>query len=158
MPGGRGPKARGDGYEREIAAYWNGLMPHDVRCGAEARRVVMSGGGNSDGGFDLGGVRVSVSGVDWELGIEAKRVERLNLWEAADQADKHREKMRARGVDVSRLLPAVVARRNRMATGDSLVVMRLDDLARLLSGDRAVDAVDAVDAASGANGARGVSG
>ena len=144
-PSGRGCKAKGDAYERELAEYFNEHLPSGIRP-EEFRRAIMSGGGGSDGTFDLTGTRVFQAvapaqlggpqgGVTtFELGVEAKRTERLSLWEAVAQAVKHKVAMMRRGVDTTNLVPLVITRRNRMPTEDSLVVVRLGDFVRLLRG------------------------
>jgi len=56
-----------------------------------------------------------------DLFIEAKRVERLNFHEALRQAEKN--------IDITRSesCPVVINRMSRMKTGESLVLLRLDD-------------------------------
>lgn len=142
-------KAKGDAYERELADWFNNVLPEGIRL-SPFRRAVLSGGGVADSGFDLTGTRVRLHHyapcpdappqrflsrlMDWELGIEAKRVEKINVWEAMKQADGHKANMSSRGLDVSRLVPLVVTRKNGVKTGDSLVIMRLRDFARMLLG------------------------
>ncbi len=105
-------KAKGDGYERELAAYIN------ERTGlTTAARAPLSGGGvvgQLSGGADLLGVP--------NFFIEAKRVERLNFLDALRQVERNLD---TRTTDDVAL---VVNRRNRMSTGQSLCLMRLDDL------------------------------
>ena len=55
------------------------------------------------------------------LFIEAKRVEKLNFMDALRQAETNKQKTRSPEV------PVVINRRNRMTTGESLVLLRLDD-------------------------------
>lgn len=109
MPTGRGNKAKGDKYERELAAYIN------EKTGLESFRAPLSGGGNvgMSGGADILGTP--------ELFIEAKRVERLNFHDAMRQAEKN--------VDITRssCTPIVINRKSRMSTGDSLCLLRLDE-------------------------------
>ena len=95
-------KAKGDGYERELAAYIND------NTGLDCSRAPLSGGA------DLLGVP--------NLFIEAKRVERLNFHDAMRQAERNRT---SRATDD---VPVVINRKNRMKTGDSLCLLRLDDL------------------------------
>ena len=105
-------KNKGDGYERELAAYINehtGIVT--------ASRAPLSGGGCIgilSGGADLLGVP--------ELFIEAKRVERLNFHDAMRQAERNVEQTKSPDI------PVVVNRKNRMPTGQSLCLLRLDDL------------------------------
>ena len=104
-------KAKGDGYERELAAYIND------HTGLDCSRAPLSGGGAIgilSGGADLLGVP--------NLFIEAKRVERLNFHDAMRQAERNRT---SRATDD---VPVVINRKNRMKTGDSLCLLRLDDL------------------------------
>ena len=56
-----------------------------------------------------------------ELFIEAKRVERLNFHDAMRQAERNIKTSNSPDV------PIVVNRKNRMTTGDSLCLIRLDD-------------------------------
>ena len=102
-------KTKGDNYERELAAYIN------EKTGIESFRAPLSGGGNvgMSGGADLLGVP--------ELFVEAKRVERLNFHDALRQAERNIDKTRSPDA------PIVINRKNRMATGDSLCLLRLDD-------------------------------
>jgi|TARA_Y100000401_G_C8269995_1_gene197851 hypothetical protein len=103
-------KKKGDDYERELAKYINqetGLKT--------AHRAPLSGGGYVDmsGGADV----LGVPGIF----IEAKRVERLNFHEALRQAERNIGKTNAPEV------PIVINRKNRMKTGESLCLIRLDD-------------------------------
>jgi hypothetical protein len=136
MPRLKSPKGKGDDYERELAEFFNTVLLPDVHRRREFRRAVLSGGGVSDSVFDLTGTEVCVAGRDaWELGIEAKRTEKLNVWEAMEQAIRHMVAMRGRGYATERVLPMVIARRNRQATADSLVVLPLWALVKLIRGD-----------------------
>ena len=104
-------KQKGDKYERELATYINSST------GLNSSRAPLSGGGAIgilSGGSDLLGVP--------NLFIEAKRVERLNFHEAMRQAERNRENRQTDDV------PVVINRKNRMATGESLCLLRLDDL------------------------------
>ena len=105
---GRGMKAKGDKYERELAAYIN------EATGLNSFRAPLSGGGNVGmyGGADILGTP--------DLFIEAKRVERLNFHDAMRQAEGNIIKIKT---DDS---PVVVNRKNQMKTGDSLCLVRLD--------------------------------
>jgi hypothetical protein len=107
-------KRKGDGYERELATYIN------EKTGLQtAHRAPLSGGGmvGLSGGADIIGVP--------ELFIEAKRVERLNFLDAIRQAERNKQKTN------SPEIPVVINRRNRMATGESLCLVRLDDFLKL---------------------------
>lgn len=102
-------KAKGDAYEREVAAHINS------RTGLKtAHRAPLSGGGNVglSGGADLGGTP--------GLFIECKRTERLNIRSALDQAERNVIKTNSPEV------PIVVTRQSRVPTGDSIVALRLD--------------------------------
>ena len=103
-------KRKGDGFERELAAYFN--EEADINT---AYRAPLSGGGkvNSHGGADLIGVP--------DLFVEAKRVERLNFMDAIRQAEKNSQETN------SPEPPIVINRRNRMTTEESLCVLRLKD-------------------------------
>ena len=115
MGGGRGPKTKGDGYERELASYLN----VNVFSGAEqVARAIMSGSmgrgtGRGIGGSDLTGAPL--------LYVEAKRTEKLRPQWSISQA--HVNARLRKTTD----LPVVVSRKNRETTGESVVVMRLDD-------------------------------
>lgn len=102
-------KQKGDNYERELAAYINN------KTGIESFRAPLSGGGNvgMSGGADLLGVP--------DLFVEAKRVERLNFHDALRQAERNIGKTKSPDA------PIVINRKNRMATGESLCLLRLDD-------------------------------
>lgn len=105
----RGLKAKGDKFERELAAHIN------LRTNLTSSRAPLSGGGaigQLSGGSDL----LGTPGVH----VEAKRVERLNVMDAIKQAETSLRKMNAPEA------PVVVNRRNLMTTGESLVTMRLD--------------------------------
>lgn len=106
---GRGLKAKGDKYERELAAHMGSRLEIDIR------RTPLSGGGvihGLSGGADLSGTP--------ELHVEAKRVERLNFMDAMRQAEASVTASQTQDV------PIVVNRRNNMTTGESLCVLRLD--------------------------------
>lgn len=105
---GRGSKAKGNAYEVEVAAY----IAEGV--GLDCRRALLSGGGRNDGGADLDGTPL--------VHMELKRVESFSPYKAMGQAEEAISKARDKSVK-----PVVVTRRNRMRTGESLVVMRLDD-------------------------------
>ena len=70
-------------------------------------------GSSLSGGADILGVP--------SLFIEAKRVERLNFHDAMRQAETNIEKTQSDDVAI------VMNRKNRMKTGDSLCLLRLDD-------------------------------
>jgi hypothetical protein len=104
---------KGSGYERELAAHINEVT------GLDSFRAPLSGGGNlkMTGGSDIMGTP--------EVFIEAKRVERLNFHDALRQAERNIRT--AKSPD----MPLVVNRRNRMKTGESLCLLRLDDFLKL---------------------------
>ena len=106
-------KRKGDGFERELAAYIN------EATGLSSFRAPLSGGGTIEysGGADLVGTP--------NLFIEAKRVEKLNFHAALAQAEKSISKTGCPDMAV------VVNRRNRQTTGQSLCLLRLDDLLTL---------------------------
>lgn len=107
--GGRGPKAKGDKFERELAAHIND------KTGLSCFRAPLSGGGKVGmaGGADILGTP--------DLFIEAKRVERLNFHAALRQAERNIVETR------SASCPIVITRKSRMTTGESLALLRLDD-------------------------------
>tara|TARA_B100000214_G_scaffold370383_1_gene344937 strand:- start:2677 stop:3093 length:417 start_codon:yes stop_codon:yes gene_type:complete len=103
-------KQKGDGYERELAHYIN------EKTGLQCFRAPLSGGGTihkHSGGADILATP--------NLFIEAKRVERLNFHDAMRQAKRNKE------TSQSPELPVVINRKNRMKTGDSLLLISLDD-------------------------------
>jgi hypothetical protein len=104
---GRGAKAKGSDYERELSAHLNGTL------GLSSRRALLSGGGRNDGGSDLDGTPL--------IHVEAKRTETFAPYAAMQQA----EESISRGSRIA--MPVVIQRRNRMTTGQSMVVMRMDD-------------------------------
>lgn len=110
---GNPQKSKGDKYERELAEHINALT------GLHSSRAPLSGGGAIgilSGGADLLGTP--------GMFVEAKRVERLNFHDAMRQAERNLD---TRNSDEA---PVVINRMNRMATGDSLCLLRLDDLLR----------------------------
>ena len=108
---GNRQKAKGDAYERELAAYLNDNVYGYEQCG----RAPLSGGGfvGLSGGADL----IGTTG----LFVEAKRVEKLSWREAVAQAERNATTTKAPET------PIVVTRKSREKTGDSLVVMRLNE-------------------------------
>lgn len=118
---GRGPKQRGDRYERELAAAFN---DHLFGGRPVVQRAALSGGGRiaqhmgqpggpMPGGADLTGTP--------DLFVEAKRTERLNIRDALRQAEKNIQTTGAPDKGV------VITRKDREATLDSIVAMRLAD-------------------------------
>lgn len=104
---GRGSKAKGSDYERELAKYLNETL------GLQSRRALLSGGGRNEGGADLDGTPL--------IHIEAKRTETFAPYAAMEQAE-------ATITRNSRPdFPVVMQRRNGVKTNDSMVVMRLKD-------------------------------
>ena len=101
-------KNKGDGYERELAAYINEYT------GLHSSRAPLSGGGAIgilSGGADLLGTP--------SIFIEAKRVERLNFHDAMRQAERNIQQTQSPDI------PIVINRKNRMPTGRSLCLMHL---------------------------------
>lgn len=118
MPRLKSPAAKGNLYEREIAAYFNDKL------GLSARRAPLSGGGASFGAPGSGVGTADLMGVPG-IHVEAKFVQRLAVWDAIDQAERSVKQHK------SPELPTVITRRNRVETGQSLVVMRLEDWIKL---------------------------
>lgn len=102
---GRGAKAKGDAYERELAAYFNNV------CGIDCHRTPLSGGGRGEALPDLTGTP--------GIAIEAKRTERLSVAEWMRQARKNC------GLD----RPVVINRKSHQPTHDSYVILHLQDFA-----------------------------
>lgn len=103
MVSGRGAKAKGDKYERELAEYFN----HE--CGLNSHRTPLSGGGRKEALADLLGTP--------GIAIEAKRTEKVQLADFMAQAVKNC------GAD----LPVVITRKNQQAIEDSFVFMQLKE-------------------------------
>jgi len=117
MAGGRGPKSKGDSYERELADHMNTKIP-----GLSASRMPLSGGGASHGlapSADLNGTPF--------LHVEAKRTERFRPYDAMAQAQASLSKSGSEDI------PVIITRRNRVPTGESLVLLHLDDFLFLYS-------------------------
>jgi|TARA_B100000315_G_scaffold197100_1_gene188420 hypothetical protein len=111
-------KRKGDGFEREIAEYLNARLFPGTR---RARRAPLSGGGASFGvqNSDSGGGSADILGAP-DVWIEAKRTERFTPYAAMEQAERG-----IKGQEAPEI-PVVINRRNRVSTGDALVVMRFD--------------------------------
>jgi Holliday junction resolvase len=107
-------KSKGDNYEREISAYIN------EHTGLQSFRAPLSGGGKQ---FSVGNITAGSADIVGTPAIwpECKRTERFTPYEAIAQAERG---IAARN---STEMPVVFTRRNRVPTGQSLVVMRLDD-------------------------------
>jgi len=108
-------KAKGDNFERELAAYINEYLGREL-----CSRAPLSGGGVVgilSGGADLIGPP--------DLFIEAKRVEKLSFPAAMAQAERNIIQTQTQDMGV------VINRRNRMSTGQSYVLLRLDNFLRL---------------------------
>ena len=108
----KSPKNKGSAYERELAEFFN------ENTGLRCFRTPLSGGGFGFARDVAPSADLTGTPMIW---VEAKRVERLNFREAMAQAEKgtashHHADM-----------PVVINRRNREATEDSLVVLRLKD-------------------------------
>lgn len=112
MPG-KAPKNKGSSYERELAEYLN-MTCFAGKC--VVTRAPLSGGGRfsaNAGGTDLLGAP--------GLFVEAKRFERLDFRKAVRQAQRNAKLRQTTD------LPLVITRRNREATGESLVVTTLSN-------------------------------
>ena len=109
----RGAKGKGDNYERELALYFNEKLFGGLPV---VYRAPLSGGGRNLNG----GGQADLTGTP-DVWIEAKRTEKFRVHEALSQAE--------RGIKNSSSpdIPVVINRRNQMKTGESVVVMRLDD-------------------------------
>lgn len=110
---------KGSVYERELAKHLKDVL------GIDCFRAPLSGGGRTFGRH----IGISAGSADLEgtphIWVEAKRTECFRPHEAIAQAELG---ISARN---STELPVVITRRNRMTTGQSLVVMRLDDWLKL---------------------------
>jgi hypothetical protein len=104
-------KDKGRAFEHEISNYLN------EKLGLQSSRALLSGSWSGGSGADLQGTP--------HLHVEAKRTEALNVKAHLRQAVAAVEKRN------SAELPAVITRQNRMATGDSLVVLRLCDFVKM---------------------------
>ena len=100
---GKTAKRKGSGFEREIAKYLN------EKLGINSYRTPLSG--------SISNLRADLMGTP-DLHVECKRTEKFQIYAALEQAEKARDK---------NTLVTVVNRRNKMTTGESLVVMRLDE-------------------------------
>ena len=107
MVSGRGAKAKGDKYERDLAEFFN------RHCGLDCHRTPLSGGGRGEALPDLTGTPGSA--------IEAKRTERFQPDKFMEQAVKNA------GLD----MPIVINRKSRQAIEDSHVLLRLQDFVGL---------------------------
>ena len=115
MPGSS-PKRKGDGYDRELAKYFN----KKIFDGEDkVQRMPLSGGGavKSSGGSDLKNTP--------HIYVEAKRTEKFKIHESMRQVIDNIETSK------SESMPVVITRRNREATGDSLCILKLDDFIEL---------------------------
>lgn len=115
VSGGRSSKAKGSGYEREVAAYLNERLHNGEQV---CRRALLSGGGRSDGGEDINGFTGFFP--------ECKRTERFQIHATMEQAIDNARK--AKSTDV----PIAITRRNRQPLEDSFVVIRLKDFVDLV--------------------------
>mgnify|MGYP006156322385 FL=1 len=113
---GKAPKRKGDGYERELAKYFN----EKVFDGEDkVQRAPLSGGGavKSSGGSDLKNTPY--------IFVEAKRTEKFQIHQSMRQVEDNIE------ISKSNDMPIVITRRNRTETGDSLCVLKLDDFLKM---------------------------
>ena len=115
MPGSS-PKRKGDGYERELAKYFNEKIFNGED---KVQRMPLSGGGaiKSSGGSDLKNTP--------HIYVEAKRTEKFKIHESMRQVLENIETSK------SDSMPVVITRRNRESTGDSLCVLKLEDFIEL---------------------------
>ena len=115
MPGSS-PKRKGDGYERELAKYFNEKIFNGED---KVQRMPLSGGGaiKSSGGSDLKNTP--------HIYVEAKRTEKFKIHESMRQVLENIK------TSESDSMPVVITRRNRETTGDSLCVLKLDDFIEL---------------------------
>jgi hypothetical protein len=108
---GQRSKAKGREYEHELANYFNDKLYMDTS------RALLSGSWSGGDGADLQGTP--------HIHVEAKRTEAINIKAHLRQAKGAVDK---RG---SKSIPVVITRQNRMATGDSIVALRLQDFVKL---------------------------
>lgn len=106
-------KRKGDGYEREIAKFLDEVIYGGV---GNIQRAMLSGGGRNIGG----GGMPDITGTP-HVWVEAKRTEKFKPYEAMAQAEAGIQNTKSKD------MPVVMQRRNQMATGESLCVMRLRD-------------------------------
>jgi len=113
---GSSPKRKGDGYERELAKYFNEKVFEGTD---QVQRMPLSGGGaiKSSGGSDLKNTPF--------IYVEAKRTEKFKIHESMRQVEENIE------ISKSKDMPVVITRRNREITGNSLCVLRLDNFLQL---------------------------
>ena len=106
MVSGRGAKAKGDNFERQVAAYLN-----DKIEGLDAYRTPLSGmrGGRETATPDLSNTP--------RVAIECKRTETISARKWMKQA------VEAAGANA----PVVITRQNRDSMDDALVIMRLGE-------------------------------
>lgn len=114
MPKGRGCKAKGDTYERELAEHFSKALNLNVR------RTPLSGAFSIVKGYGS----ADLTGLP-NLWPEAKRTERVAVHEAMAQAK--------RGVAAlnSPDMPVVITRRNRQSLEESLCILELKDFITL---------------------------
>ncbi len=113
-------KKKGDKYERELARY---MSQHLFGCDDRIQRTPLSGGGSSMGG----GGSADLNGTP-ALWVEAKRTERFELNKSLAQAEA------GASARQSTDMPVVINRRNQMATGESVTVLRLDNFLKIYAG------------------------
>ena len=113
---GKAPKRKGDGYERELAKYFNKVVFGDEDL---VQRAPLSGGGavKSSGGSDLKNTP--------HIYVEAKRTEKFQIHQSVAQVRENIE------ISNSDSMPVVITRRNRQETGESLCIIKLDDFLEL---------------------------
>lgn len=111
-------KTKGDGFERELAAYFSD------RLGISVTRTPLSGGGVTS---KFGAQMADLTGTP-DLWVEAKRTETFRPRAAMEQALKGLAGRKCPD------MPVVINRQNRQKTGEGLVVLQLDDFLRLYAG------------------------
>ena len=112
----KSPKSKGSNFEREIASAMNERLGLDKAI----TRAPLSGGGNRFSGHRAFGTTADLIGT-FDCHCELKRTEKFQPHAAYKQA---RESMNEVGEDK---MPIVITRRNQQATGDSFVMLSLDD-------------------------------
>ncbi len=119
---GRGRKAKGDNYERELADYFNAALFPDSPTPVVAR-APMSGSFSTVKG--IGGPDLTGTPDVW---VEAKRTESPRIHEALAQAKA--------GVCGNKIgdMPVVITRRSRVPTGESIVALTLDSFIKIYNG------------------------
>ena len=117
MPKLKSPKNKGSAYEREVAAHMTermGLQDNPIT------RAPLSGGGARFSSHRAYGTIADLVGT-FDCHCELKRTEKFQPHAAMKQAI---ESMNEVG---EKKMPVVITRRNRQTTGESFVMLSLDD-------------------------------